>query len=198
MEVFSIHYFISYLETGGADTSIRPWFWLFWLFLGPIARNLCFQWYIFIATRTLVRTEGLLTQLVFEHSLRVRLKAEASNEKIEDDNLTVTSTQDNASVTEVAPVDTNSLTGEIASQSSQDLTPISRDSSSDSQSTSKSPAKTKDSSTLKSYAKSPTATKDKKEAENLIGKINNLVTTDLGNIVEGRDFLTISMLQLQF
>ena len=120
-----------------------------------------------------------MTQLVFEHSLRIRLKAEASNEKIKEDNLTV---------------DSNS--GERASQSSQASTPISRDSSSDSQSTSNVSVKGKDkegSSTPKSDTKS--ASRDKKKAQNLIGKINNLVTTDLGNIVDGRDFLMISTLQ---
>ena len=197
MEVFPNHYFISYLETGGANTSIRPWFWITWLFVGPIVKNLCYQWEIFIATRTLVRTEGLLTQLVFEHSLRIRLKAEVTNEKIEDDNLTVIGTQDNESVTEGTPVDSNSLAGEIASQSSQASTPISRDSSSDSesQSTSNGPIKAMDPSTrtLKSDTKS--ATKDKKEAQNLIGKINNLVTTDINNIIEARNFLYISTLQ---
>ena len=141
----------------------------------------------------MVRTEGLLTQLVFEHSLRIRLKAEASNEKIEDDNLTVVGTQDNASVIESTSVDTISLTGETANQSSQASSPKSReDSPGDSHSTSNGPVKAKDSSTLKSDVKS--ATKDKKEAQNLIGKINNLVTADLGNIVAGRDFLTIGML----
>ena len=135
----------------------------------------------------------MLTQLVFEHSLRIRLKAEASNEKIEDDNVTVIGTQDSASVIESTTADSNSLTGEAASQSSQASSPSPReDSSSDSQSTSKGPVKAKDSSTLKSDTKP--ATKDKKETQNLIGKINNLVTADLGNIVDGRDFLTISML----
>ena len=157
--------------------------------MGPIVRNLCFQWYIFIATRTLVRTEGLLTQLIFEHSLRIRLKAEASSEKIEDDNLTVIGTQDSESVTETTSVDSNSLTGETASQSSQASTH-------DSQSTSNGPAKARGPSTLESDTKS--VTKDKKEDQNLIGKINNLVTADLGNIVEGRDFLTISMLHFYF
>ena len=156
--------------------------------MGPIIRNICFQWYLFIATRTLVRTEGLLTQLVFEHSLRIRLKAEVSNEKIEEDNLHVTGNQDSASVTEGTSVDSNS--GERTSQSSRT---VSQDSSSDSQSTSNGPVKGKDPSTLKSDTKP--ATKDKKEAQNLIGKINNLVTTDLGNIVDGRDFLMISTLQ---
>jgi hypothetical protein len=186
-----IHYCFSYLETGGADTYIRPWFWLFSLFVGPIIGNICFQWYFFIATRTLVRTEELLTQLVLEHSLRIRLKAEASNKKIEEDNIAVIGTQDSASVTEGTSVDSNS--SERASQSSQASTPISRNSSSDSQSTSNDPVKGKDSSTLKSDTKS--ATKDKKEAQNLIGKINNLVTTDLGNIVESKHFLMISTLQ---
>ena len=147
------------------------------------------HWYIFIANRTLVRAEGLLTQLVFEHSLRIRLKAEASNEKIEEDNLTVIGIQDSASVTEGTSVDSNAG-GERTSQSS---TPVSQDSSSDSQSTSNSPVKGKDSSTLKSDTKS--ATKDKRETQNLIGKINNLVTTDLGNIGDGRDFLVSGTLQ---
>ena len=134
----------------------------------------------------------MLTQLVFEHSLRIRLKAEASNEETEDDNLTVIGTQDSASVVESTSVDTNSMAGETGSQSSQASSPIPReDSRGDSQSTSNGPVKAKDSSTLKSDTKS--ATKDKKEPQNLIGKINNLVTADLGNIVEGRDFLMISM-----
>ena len=128
----------------------------------------------------------MLTQLVFEHSLRIRLKAEASNEETEDDNLTVIGTQDSASVVESTSVDTNSMAGETGSQSSQASSPIPReDSRGDSQSTSNGPVKAKDSST--------SATKDKKEPQNLIGKINNLVTADLGNIVEGRDFLMISM-----
>jgi hypothetical protein len=122
------------------------------------------------------------------------LKAEASNEKIEEDNLTVIGTQDSASITDGTSVDSNP--GEGASQSSQASPPISPDSSSDSRSTSNGPVKGKDkedSSTLKSDIKS--AAKDKKESNNLIGKINNLVTTDLGNIVDGRDFLIIGALQ---
>ena len=65
-------------------------------------------------------------------------------------------------------------------QSSRVLICISEDSSSYSQSTSNGPVKGKKSSPLKSDIKS--VTKDKKEAQNLIDKINNLVTTGLGNI----------------
>ncbi|KAF8816575.1 hypothetical protein BYT27DRAFT_7127650, partial [Phlegmacium glaucopus] len=182
-----INRLLNYLETGGAGARIRPWFWILCLLAGPIIRNICIQWYIFIATRTLVRTEGLLTQLVFEHSLRIRLKAEASNEE---DNVTVVGTPDSASVAEGKAMDANS--DERASEPSEALTAISQDPSNDSQSASKVGVKGKDhddSSTFKSGAKQ--ASKSTKGAQNLIGKINNLVTTDLGNIVGGRDFLLI-------
>ena len=144
----------SYLETGGTDAIIQPWFWILWLLAGPIIRSVYFQWYIFIAMRTSVRAEGLLTQLVFKHSFRIRLKSGAS-----------------------------------------DLSQASGNSSSDSQSTSKARVNGKDKddpSTFKSDDKQ--ASKGKKDADNLIGKINNLVTTDLANIVGGRDFLVISTL----
>ena len=149
----------SYLETSGANAIIQPWFWILWLLAGPIVRSICFHWYLFISTRTLVRTEGLLTQLVFEHSFRIRLKAGASD----------------------------------PSKASMAVCP---NSSSDSQPTSKARVNGKDkgdSSTFKGDVKQ--ASKSKKDADNLIGKINNLVTTDLSNIVEGRDFLIISTLQ---
>lgn len=125
--------------------------------------------------------------------MRIRLKAEASNKKIEEDNLNVIRTRDSPSVTEGTSVDSGMI--DLLFHLNQASTLISRDFSSDSQSTSNGPVKgpRKDSSTLKSNSKS--TTKDKKEAQNLIGKINNLVTADLGNIVEGRDFLTISTLQ---
>ena len=185
-----IHYCLSYLETGGADTSIQPWFWIAWLFVGPIVQNVCNQWYLFIVSRTSVRIEGLLTQLVFEHSLRIRLKAEASNEKTEEDNLTVIGTQDSALVVEGEAVD--SISDEGSDEPSQASTAVTRDSSRDSQSTSNAVKGNDkdDSSTVKSNAKQPT-----KKAQNLIGKVNNLVTTDLGNIGRGLEFLMISAFQ---
>jgi len=44
---------------------------------------LCHQYYMFVVTRTLARAEALVTELVFEHSLRIRLKAETSNDSPE-------------------------------------------------------------------------------------------------------------------
>ena len=141
-----------------------------------------------------VRTEGLLTQLVFEHSLRIRSKAETSNGEVGRDNLTFVDTPDSEHITEGTATDSKS--DERASESSEASTTVSLDSSTDFNSTAESHIKGKDRDDppiLKSDAKQPT--KVKKDAQNLVGKINNLVTTDLENIIDGRDFLLVGMLQ---
>ena len=56
------------------DARIRPIVWILLLFFGPIVASLSIQYYIFLMTRALVRTEALLTQLLFDHSLRLRMK----------------------------------------------------------------------------------------------------------------------------
>lgn len=38
--------------------------------------SISFQWYAFYGTRTLARVQSILVQLVFDHSLRVRLAAD--------------------------------------------------------------------------------------------------------------------------
>ena len=155
---------------------------------------MCFQWQVFVVNRTIVRTEGLLTQLVFEHSLRIRLKAEVPNETIEEDDLTVIDTPDSASAAEGRAIDYNSESDERMSEPSQASTAVTWDSSSDSRSTPKGKKeKNKSPSAVKSDTKQ--ASKHEKDAQNLIGKINNLVTTDLANIVKGVDFLLIGALQ---
>jgi len=153
------------------------------MFSGPLLRNLCFNWYIFIATRTLVRTEGLLTQLVFEHSLRIRMKAETDLEKEKEP----PATPDTASI---AGSETESSSGDRVSES----TAIgSREASNKSQATSTAPkGKSKDTSSISSSSSATKlAKKEANGANNLIGKINNLVTTDLSNVVDARDFLLV-------
>ncbi|KAH9041248.1 hypothetical protein EDB85DRAFT_2271981 [Lactarius pseudohatsudake] len=73
------HILSSYLETRGEGAVVRPWVWVTYLFLGPALGTMAFQWYIFIATGTIVRVTAIVTQLVFEHALRIRVKAETSS-----------------------------------------------------------------------------------------------------------------------
>ncbi|KDR83054.1 hypothetical protein GALMADRAFT_238844 [Galerina marginata CBS 339.88] len=186
-----INRLLTYMETGGEGAYIRPWFWILFIFIGPTFGSLLFQGYIFAATRALCHTEALITQLVFEHSLRIRLIAETGKETkadTEQDNATVAGTPDTASIAGSSTEDTNT--------SSQSPSPTNRtpEASTDSQSTltvSTIKGKAKDTSPpppKTSPAKK--VTPDKKDA-NLIGKINNLVTTDLGNITDARDFIML-------
>ncbi len=152
------------------------------MFLGPIIRSLTFQWYSFINTKTLIQGEAILTHLIFEHSLRIRFKAEHSDEKRgrvpEEESLTAVAVPETASATEAsAPTDSgeNNATEEITSSSSA--------SSKGPKSSRSSVSEAKDSG-IKSKEK-------KRENANLIGKLNNLITTDMRNILETRDFLML-------
>ncbi|KAJ7153468.1 hypothetical protein C8R43DRAFT_885688 [Mycena crocata] len=65
----------------GEGVSIRPWVWILWLFAGPTMSSLSEQWYMFIISRATVRVENILTEFVFEHALRTRLKSDPTVSK---------------------------------------------------------------------------------------------------------------------
>ncbi|PPR07922.1 hypothetical protein CVT24_000902 [Panaeolus cyanescens] len=73
-----INQLLVYIESQGHATKIKPWFWVMWLFLGPFSHSLITQQYFNITRRTQVRIELLITQLVFEHALRIRLEGDTS------------------------------------------------------------------------------------------------------------------------
>ncbi|KAH7922933.1 hypothetical protein BV22DRAFT_1197033 [Leucogyrophana mollusca] len=175
-----INFLLQYLETGGEGAVVRPWVWITWLFFGPMAGSLAFQWYIFIATRTLVRTEGIITQLVFNHSLRIRMKAELPDDSKSGES-TAASTPDTASIAESSTPD-----DEVGTSGSEEET-LQPSSASVTSSSRKGKQKAKD-------AKETNDTRmPKSSADNLVGKINNLVTTDLNNITDGRDLLLVGL-----
>lgn len=88
-----------------------------WIFIGPSIGSLADQFYLFLATKVLVRTESIITQLVFDHrfvrynppsyknsssshsSLRIRMKAETdANGTSDSDSSTTSITPDSRSV----------------------------------------------------------------------------------------------------
>lgn len=168
------------------------------MFLSPFLNALTSQWYYFInvsigfqaatcdltffrpQTRSMVRTESIVTQLVFEHALRIRFKAETASEE---PRLPSPLTPDSASVTSTTVVEGASTANGSSGSSG---TPIgSAASSLPTVSKGKQKARTgKKTKTKTSAAKS-------KNGKDLIGKINNLVTADLDAILDGRDFLMI-------
>ena len=125
-----------------------------------------------MGTRALALTEGLLTQLVFEHSLRIRFKAEGSKEK---------SPSTVQSASPIVTPETQSVEGSMPLEGS--------DTQSDTMASSTKGKAKVDSSATKSAAAKDEKKEDKKD--NLVGKINTLVTVDLENIVNAKDFLMI-------
>ncbi|KAG1769620.1 hypothetical protein EDD22DRAFT_868510 [Suillus occidentalis] len=178
-----INQLLLYVETKGEHAVVRPWVWISWLFLGPFLGSLAWQWYIYIATRALVHTEGILTQLVFEHALRIRMKAELPDDGKKSGESTAPSTPDSASVagsSTAAADESTDGSGDETLEASAETISIS--------STKKGKQKSQD---IKEEPDS--LPKKHSSADNLVGKINNLVTTDLSNITDGRDFLMIAL-----
>ncbi|KAI0360840.1 multidrug resistance-associated ABC transporter [Trametes cingulata] len=67
------------LEEGHQQSIIRPWAWVLLLFLGPALVSIFEEWYAWTTKRLSVRNEALLTELLFQHALRIRVKSETSS-----------------------------------------------------------------------------------------------------------------------
>ncbi|KAH9166803.1 hypothetical protein EDB89DRAFT_2075434 [Lactarius sanguifluus] len=175
---------LRYLETRGEGAVVRPWVWVAYIFLGPALGSIAFQCYLFIASSTLVRVTAIVTQLVFEHALRIRIKAETLS----------------------SPEATRTATPEVGSQattpdsgSAVEIITVSEEAGGSAEET-RSEQSTIAASSIngkrKEEASGPdSGSEDGEEpgdSSNLVGKMNNLVSTDLENIIDGRDLLLLS------
>ncbi|QRV86038.1 ABC transporter transmembrane region [Ceratobasidium sp. AG-Ba] len=166
-----IRYLLLYFEHPAEPGLFRPWVWVALLFVGPVFGSVAMQCY---ETNSLFRTEATLTQLLFEHSLRMRMVAEVRSSRNGGETPTTTSsvwraagTDSKTTIVEDAKVTRMTHTAEASSTN-----PNSAAGKSKGRNSNKYLVKTLDNS-------------------NTMGKINNLMFTDLGNINEGRDFLFI-------
>jgi hypothetical protein len=133
-------------------------------------------------TGTVVRITAIVTQLVFEHALRIRMKAETSSSPV----ATPTATPEGRS--EVTTPDSGSVV---------DINIVSEDAAGGSSEETRSEQSTTTASTLKGKRKeeAPGSNSGKEVGDesggssNLVGKTNNLVSTDMENLIDGRDFL---------
>ncbi|KAH9480752.1 ATP-binding cassette transporter abc4 [Psilocybe cubensis] len=169
---------IRYMETGGANATVKPWLWILMILMGPVFRSMFQHWDLYIETVILVRTQAVLTQLVFEHSLRIRLKAEAPS------NTTAVSVTDSVSDDE----DVETIADDSSAEGSTVQASTSRTASSKDGSSTPVSVKGKSKATDKEQAKPSAPKKHAGDAENLLGRINNLVTSDLDSIVDGAEF----------
>ncbi|KAF7364887.1 Multidrug resistance-associated ABC transporter protein [Mycena venus] len=176
----AINKLLQYIEMRdqGADVVnvVRPWVWIGLIFLGPIVRSLSWQIYYFINTRSFARAEAIITQLVFSHRQAEAKDAEASVPAVEGPRSASRAASDGDSTATVA------ADNEEGPSRSEAASPTVQASSSSIKSTSEQAPRS-----AKKEARKP---ETKKSEGNLVGKINNLVTTDMGNI-GSREFLNL-------
>ncbi|KAJ7742653.1 hypothetical protein DFH07DRAFT_835946 [Mycena maculata] len=150
---------LAYLENGPSGSDVRPFVWIIWLAMGPLAGTTAMQAYYRLSMRILVQVEGLCTELIFEHALRVRVKAHNPD----------------AEAT-VAPSEEGSTEGTLNAGDAES------DASSETAQ-----------GTLSTTSKDPKAIGAASATNSSIdvGKISNLVTTDLRNVTSMSDFLLL-------
>lgn len=112
--------------------------------------------------------ESIITSLVFDHALRIRLKADVSDTVKTMSTTTESLLAENSTTVEVSDAAVVH-TIDVGIATDPDL-PVTEG--------------------VKGLTEVP---KSEGGGDDLIGKLNNLVTSDLDNVVGGRDFLLISM-----
>ncbi|KAJ7838629.1 hypothetical protein B0H14DRAFT_2788979 [Mycena olivaceomarginata] len=75
----AINRLLDYLENPDSETFMKPWFWILLLFFGPLTYILVFQWDMFVGWRVSAQATAIMTELVFEHALRMQLQAETAS-----------------------------------------------------------------------------------------------------------------------
>ncbi|EJF59658.1 P-loop containing nucleoside triphosphate hydrolase protein [Dichomitus squalens LYAD-421 SS1] len=191
---------LGYLESGGTVYSVRPWFWIALLFFGRVFKSISDQWFMFKHTRLSVRIQAVITELVFEHALRIRMKAETSE---------VTDASKSGEITAVATPDTASQVGvegegEGSAEGSDAGASVPAHSATSSSSTAVAPASIKgkgkapSEDTAKKVAEPSKPAEGGKKGKNLVGRINNLVTSDLSNLEPIGMFVTFATIESPF
>ena len=161
-----------YMETGGQNSIVKPWFWIGLLLLGPLLNSIFQHWDSYLQNVILVRVQAVLTQLVFNHSLRIRLKAEVSSQHSQ--------VNEPTSLAHTIPTASEETTD-------ADSADMISDGGGSGEVMSPAPAPNK-----------PANSSIESNAENLIGKINNLVTSDISNVGQGDDFVSLCELVFSF
>ncbi|KAK4688391.1 hypothetical protein P7C73_g1726, partial [Tremellales sp. Uapishka_1] len=168
-----INKLLQYLETNGEGATFRPIVWIGVLFVGPVLGSLAIQYYIFTTTRSLVRAEALLTQVLFDHALRLRMKDatedETKAEIAEGPTIVVEEVLEHTPVVLVEGGADSSDSTEVASSAGS--------------------SKDKDKKADQKAAADLEAKKAK--SQGIAGKINVLMAADLENVINGRDLALV-------
>ncbi|WVQ74585.1 hypothetical protein IAR50_004186 [Cryptococcus sp. DSM 104548] len=186
-----INQLLDYLEKDGKGHALRPIVWILFLFVGPTLSSIALQFYIFTTTRSLVRAEALLTQLLFDHALRLRMKDQVDDER-EKEVEEITNEEEGGPLVTVEEIvdhapgapeelihrDDSETEGETTVAPSTEATEVGSSTESD-----------KDKAASRKAAADAEAQKTK--GQGLAGKINVLMSADIESVIEGRDLALV-------
>lgn len=181
-----INRLLTYFSSNGQGAQIRPWVWVLWLFLGPTVGSLAFQFYIYTITRLLVRFEAMFTELLFTHSLRIKMRDDTSN-----DTSSRVATPTGSQTPEIVIEDTTDVANghpEVAASTHDGLvvaTAINLQQEGNSN-VHKSNGKATSVKSKDSKKKKQDEAEKPKQTGDLVGRINTLISSDIDNVVEGR------------
>lgn len=133
--------------------------------------------------RVSVQLEAVVTELVFTHALRIRMKAESSEEVA-----TAPVTPDNASIVRSSAAQSED---ESTDREEETLAGSTAASTQSAKGKRKSQGTPEPAAVLPQPTASEAKDKDKDKGKSLVGKINNLITSDLANITRGLEFAQI-------
>ncbi|RDX45542.1 P-loop containing nucleoside triphosphate hydrolase protein [Lentinus brumalis] len=196
----SINNLLTYLEQGGQGATVKPWFWIALFFSGRVFKSVSDQWFMFMHTRVTVRIQAIVTELVFEHALRVRMKAETSEtvEVPKSGESTVVVTPDSAS-----QAGTEGDSGSGSESGEADTTASASHTATSSTATAVAPT----SASIKGKGKAPSVAEaskkiapepPKSKGKNLVGRINNLVSSDLSSLENISMYIVFSTIESPF
>ncbi|KAI0793376.1 hypothetical protein C8Q75DRAFT_558190 [Abortiporus biennis] len=175
---------LNHLERGGEGAIVRPWVWILWLLAGPMLAAVTIERFHYLYSEVYVQTQSLLTQLIFDHALRIRMKAEV------DENPKHTLSEDSNQTSATVAPDNASVTGDSAHHDDSTVAPSTNENEDSVEGISASASPTKKKGTdIKDATKNDM--KDDAKASNTLGKINNLVTSDLSAVFAGQPFLIL-------
>ncbi|EKM58631.1 uncharacterized protein PHACADRAFT_90147 [Phanerochaete carnosa HHB-10118-sp] len=161
----AVNRILHYLETGGENARTRPWFWILAYFASLVSPGVISGRYMFVVLRVLVQMQNTLTQLLFEHALRIRPKA---------DIVTSSDLKGGNKSSPTTPTDAAFL--------SRDEAMLGEEQGSSSESSTAAPFR---SSNEKAAAMG-------RENSHMIGKINNMISTDINNLEGGQGFIMVA------
>jgi ABC-type multidrug transport system fused ATPase/permease subunit len=181
---------LAYLERGGADSVVRPWVWIAWVALAPFLSDMVGQVIMWLSARVYCQMEALLTALVYDHALRVRVIHRADNASnpdargaISGDEVTVAVVPHAAASNQAAATATPGSDG--TSDTATETASEAESSTTGTTAVSSAPVSHKS----KADKKDKKDAQEKEKSKDLVGRLMNLVTSDLANAIGAKDFL---------